>query len=248
MRNQSLFFVHSSHKTKTWWMFLSVLVFVFIPFLIVLLLCGEFNLLGNDWLIAKNASVWHGIVRESRIDELANKYHIYFSNNGVDALVNELYKWVDKSATINTYRIFFNPIILVPLFGLLVWSICYPIIFNATKISGLDVLPFSLGIGSFMTILTASGLIDHWGQNLAIIYWITRIAISLISTIIIYLITNALVNKFISARPYATDVYFGYRTIDNQNAQAKKELKDNIDSYKKQQDKDESFIEMKEGN
>ena len=248
MKSQSLFFVESSHKTKTWWMFLSVLLFVFIPFLIVLLLCGEFNLLGNNWLIAKNASVWHGFVTSDKIDYLAQKYHIFFSDGGIDALKSELLKWVDKTnqATINAYKTFFNPIILAPLCSLLFVSLVYPMIFNATKISGLDILPFSIGIGSFMFILTMTGLIDQWGQSLLSVYWLVRIVIALIGTITIYLLTNYFVNKFIANRPYATDVYFGYRSVDKQNADVKQQLKENIDSYKKQ-DSDESFVEVEEG-
>ena len=248
MKGQSIFLVKSTHKTKTWWMFLSVLVLVFVPFLIVWLLSGEFNLLGNDWLIAKGTSVWHGTVTNDNVDYLANKYHIYFSSEGVDALRQELLdKWIDKSASIDAYKDFFNPVILAPLFGLLAWSFVYPIIFNATKVSGLDVLPFSFGIGTFMIVLIISGLMNQWGQDLMAVYWFVRIIIAAASTFVIFMLTNLCVNKYLASRPYAMDIYFGYKKLDEQNAMAKQQLKQNIDEFKKQRDSEESYVEIKEG-
>ncbi len=247
MKGQSIFLVNATHKTKTWWMFLSVLVLVFVPFLIVWLLCGEFNLLNSDWLIAKNASVWHGIVEGEKIDELANRYYIYFSAGGVDALRAELLNWVGQNASINAYRTFFNPILLAPLLGLFAWAIIYPIIFNAIKVSGLDVLPFSVGVGSFMFSLIISGLIDQWGQDLLAVYWLTRIVIAIAITFFFFLLTNLIVNKFLSGRPYATDIYFGYKKIDQANAVAKQQLKENIESYKKQGNNDQTYVEVEEG-
>lgn len=249
MKGQSIFFVHASHKTKSWWMFLSVLVLVFVPFLIVWLLSGEFNILGNDWLIAKGASVWHGQVNAERINELAEQYHMYFSDGGPTALANELNKWIGQNASIDAFRAFFNPIILAPLFGLLVWSFAYPIIFNATKVSGIDVLPFSFGFGSFMIIFILSGLIPQtsFHGNMITLYWITRIAIAGISTIIIFILANYFTNKYIANRPYAADIYFGYKTQEQENAFAKEQLKENLDVFKKHKDQDESFVEVKEG-
>lgn len=247
MKGQSIFLVKSTHKTKTWWMFLSVLVLVFIPFLIVWLLSGEFNLLDNDWLIAKGTSVWHGTVTNDNIDYLANKYYIYFSSNGVEALKTELLNWVGKSASIDTYKAFFEPIILVPLLGLLVWSFAWPIIFNATKVSGLDVLPFSFGIGTFMIVLIITGLMNQWGQDLMAVYWLVRIVIAVACTLVIFFLSNYCVNKFLASRPYAMDIYFGYKKIDEANAYAKQQLKQNIDEFKKQKDSEESYVEIKDG-
>ncbi|MCQ2956724.1 MAG: hypothetical protein MJ233_02535 [Mycoplasmoidaceae bacterium] len=60
------------------------------------------------------------------------------------------------------------------------------------------------------------------------------------------MLTNLIVNKYLASRPYAADIYFGYKTIDRANAGAKQQLKENIDAYKKQSD-DESFVEVEEG-
>ncbi|MBQ0045635.1 MAG: hypothetical protein KBS35_01970 [Mycoplasma sp.] len=247
MKSQSIFFVHSTHKTKSWWMFLSVLVLVFVPFLIVWLLCGEFNLLNNDWLIAKNASVWHGYVTQDNINHLFERYGKYVQDQNV--LLSELQEYLanGKQGSINAYTTFFNPILLAPLFGLLAWSVGYPILFNATKVSGLDVLPFSIGIGIFMLVTIISGLIPQWGQNLLAVYWLVRIVIAALLTFFTFIIANYFTNKYIANRPYATDIFFGYKTIEKENALAKEQLKENLDTFKKHNDQDESYVEIKEG-
>lgn len=248
MKNQSIFLVNSTHKTKTWWMFLSVLVLVFIPFLLVWLLCGEFNLLNNDWLIAKNASVWHGtITAETDIAGLVEKL-IKFWNPTLGDMADKLRSAIGGNPiSIDSYKTFFDPVILAPLFGLLAWAITYPMLFNATKVSGLDVLPFSSAVGFFMFILIITGLIDQWGQSLLPVYWLLRIFITAVSTFIIFIIANFFTNKYLASRPYAADIYFGYKTIDKANALAKQQLKENVDTFKKQKDQDDSFVEVEEG-
>lgn len=224
-------------------MFLSVLVLVFIPFLIVWLLSGEFNLLNNDWLIARNASVWHGVIQADQVEHLAERYAKFY----IGDLSSALNANIGKSMSIDSAFTFFNPVILAPLFCLLAWSIGYPILFNATKVSGLDVLPFSTAVGSFMFILIISGLMDQWGQNLLAVYWLVRIVIAFVATFAIFLLVNFFTNKFLASRPYAGDIYFGYKAIDHQNALAKQQLKENLDTFKKQKDQDESFVEVEEG-
>ncbi|XQP55096.1 MAG: hypothetical protein ACOQNV_03105 [Mycoplasmoidaceae bacterium] len=243
MKSQSIFFVHSSHKTKTWWMFLSVLVLVFVPFLIVWLLSGEFNLLNNDWLIAKNTSVWHGVIQANQIQHLVERYSKYTTWD----LQSFLSSHVGESWSIDSSFTFFNPLILAPLLCLLAWSFAYPIIFNATKVSGIDVLPFSFGIGSFMIILILTGLMDQWGQNLLPVYWIVRTLIALVGMATVFILSNYFVNQYIANSNYAADFYFGYKTIDKENALAKEELKENLGIFKKQKDEDESYVEVKEG-
>lgn len=244
MKKQSIFFVQSTHKTKTWWMFLSVLILVFVPFLIVWLLCGEFNLIHHDWMIAKNASVWHGYVTDKNINDLINTYSKF--HDGLEADLNQFLN-SGKMGSIDSDTTFFNPVVLAPLLGLLVWSIVWPMIFNATKVSGLDVLPFSTAVGFFMFCLIISGLIPQWGQKLLAVYWLLRIFITAVVTFIIFLVSNYLTNKFLAARPYAADIYFGYKVVDKANATAKQQLKDNLDTYKKQKDQDESYVEVEEG-
>lgn len=250
MKAQSIFFVHASHKTKSWWTFLSVFIFVFVPFLIVWLLCGEFNLLGNDWFIVKGASVWHGTIptTDSELSELASTYQKYVEG-GYDKLLSILKQWSEPTGSIDSSFTFFNPVILAPLLGLFVWSIVYPIIFNATKISGLDVLPFSFGFGSFMLITIITGLIHqtNFHGNMITFYWILRIVIGFLAAVIMFILANYFVNKYIANRPYATDIFFGYKTQDRENALAKEQLKENLDVFKKHKDQDESFIEIKGG-
>lgn len=229
-------------------MFLSVLILVFVPFLIVWLLNGEFNLLNSDWLIAKNASVWHGVVTTDNIDSLVERYVKFWQGQDPIDMLAKLRDVINgKPISIDAAQALFNPIILAPLLCLLAWSFLYPIIFNATKLSGLDVLPFSFGIGSFMTILILTGLIDQWGQNLMAVYWIVRIIIALIGMVTVFIMSNYFINQYIANSSYATDFYFGYKTIDKENALAKEQLKENLDVFKKQKDQDESFVEVKEG-
>lgn len=248
MKGQSIFLVNSTHKTKTWWMFLSVLVLVFIPFLIVWLLCGEFNLLNCDWLIAKNASVWHGtITAETDIANLVEKL-IKFWNPTLGDMASKLRDAIGGNPiSIDSYRAFFDPVILAPLFGLLAWAITYPMLFNVTKVSGLDVLPFSVSVGAFMFILIITGLMDQWGQSMMAVYWLVRIFITAICTFIVFIVANFFTNKYLANRPYAADIYFGYKTIDKANALAKQQLKENVDTFKKQKDQDDSFVEVEEG-
>lgn len=245
MKTQSIFLVNSTHKTKSWWTFLSVLVLVFVPFLIVWLLCGEFNLLGNDWMIAKNTSMWHGYVTDNNYDYLVAHYSKYRNGDLIQWL--QQYLNVDKQGSIDSAFTFFSPIVLAPLFGILVWSIIYPIIFNATKISGLDVLPFSFGIGTFMITLIVSGLIDQWGQNLMSVYWLVRLVIAGFTMLGFFLLCNFFVNKYLAGRDYAVDIFFGYKQLDKENAMQKQQLKENVDIFKKQKDQEESFVEVKEG-
>ncbi|MCQ2956723.1 MAG: hypothetical protein MJ233_02530 [Mycoplasmoidaceae bacterium] len=60
------------------------------------------------------------MVEADKINELANRYHIYFSPDGVNALIIELNNWVGQNASINAYKTFFNPVLLAPLLGLFV--------------------------------------------------------------------------------------------------------------------------------
>ncbi len=249
MKGQSIFFVHASHKTKSWWTFLSVLVLVFVPFLIVWLLCGEFNLLGNDWFIVKGASVWHGTLSADRINELAREY-AKFHFGGQEGLLKELQSWpVGSSVSIDSFKTFFNGLIMIPLIALFIWSIAYPIILNATKVSGIDVIPFSVGFASFMLITIITGLIPqtNFHGNMVTVYWILRIVIGFFAAVGMFILANYFTNKYIASRPYAADIYFGYKTQDKENALAKEQLKENLDVFKKHKDQDESFIEIKEG-
>ena len=237
MAKNSIFLINSTHKTKSWWTFVSVLVLVIIPFLIVLLLVGDVNLLEKNWIIAKNASVWHGTISNDIIPDLVRKYQ-QFTN--VD-LASVLPGMVGESKSIDAYKMFFNPIVLAPLLGLLVWSIVYPMIFNATKVSSLDVLPFSTAAGIFMFSLIISGLIPQWGQQAIAWYWVVRVVIGFVAAIIFFIIANVLTNKFLLTRDYGFDMFFGYKTQESQNKVVREELKENIKIFK---DSDKDYVDI----
>lgn len=247
MKRNSIFLVNSTHKTKPWWTTLSVLIFVFVPFLLVWILTCEFNLLDTNWLIARNASVWHGAVTNENINILADKYAI-FRQGGRSELFTLLsgYLGSDTQWSIVSYKTFFNPIVLAPLFGLLIWSIVYPMIFNATKVSGLDVIPFSSAIGILMISVILSGLIPHWDNNMIVLYWIIRLFIGFILMAIAFIIANSIVNKYLASRPYATDVYFGYKVNDEATKLTRKQLQENIDIFKHNKEKDKTYVEIEE--
>lgn len=237
MAKNSIFFINSSRKTKNWWIFLSVFLLVFVPYLIVLLLAGDINLLEKNWIVAQNASVWHGTLRPEIIDDLVNRYSIFW-NPALGDMRTVLVANIDKSISIDSYKLFFNPVVLAPLLGLLAWSLIYPMIFNATKVSGLDVLPFSLAIAGLMLTLILSGLIPQWGQQGIAWYWLVRMIISFIAAITFFMISNFFVNQFLATRDYSFDMYFGYKVQEKQNLVAREELKDNIKTFKDNQDKD----------
>jgi len=246
MALSSKLLINSTHKTKTWWTFVSVLVLVFIPFLVLWLLCGEINLLENNWLIARNASVWHGMVTVDKIPELVAKYGQFRPN--LDTMLQDwLIQHPNQQASIDCAFTVFNPIMLAPLLGLLAWSVAYPIIFNGFKLSGLDVLPFSTGVGFICFITIISGLIPQWGQNLLSIYWIVRILISFVGGIIVFFISNRIINKWLSTRDYGFDLVFGFKEIDRQTANTKQQLKENVKIFKDNKEQDKSYVEVEEG-
>ncbi len=244
MKRNSLLLVNSGHKTKPWWVFLSVLLLVIIPFIIVWALVGEFNALDYHWLIARGQSVWHGNCNGNLeyAASIAAKYQIFYNGELYEYLKDHL----NDNISITSYWTFFDPLILAPLFGLLGSSLIYPIIFNATKVSGLDVLPFSFGSGIFMTVLILSGLIPVWSQSgeMLVLYFLVRIAIAFLLTFIFFMITNIFVNKWLSTRSYSADIYFGYKSIDKANAPAKSILKKNVDIFKKQKDEEKSYVDL----
>jgi len=246
MKRNSKLLVNSTHKTKTWWIFVSVLVFVFITFLIVLLLCGEVNLLDLNWIIAKNKSVWHGYVTNENIDALVNKYWIFY-DGGKDALRAALEgaRASGNAISINSYKMFFNAWVLLPLFGLLVWSFVYPIIFNATKVSGLDVLPFSFTLGMIMFTIIITGLIPVWGH--ITLCWIVRIVIASVIGLVTFFVTNHFVNKFLATRSYSYDLVLGYKSQEKETAGPKAELKTHLDEFKNEKGKDITYVDVPEG-
>jgi len=219
---------------------------VFITFLIVLLLCGEVNLLDLNWIIAKNKSVWHGLITDSNIDVISHKYGIFYEG-GETELHNMLLKYLNtgNGVSINSYKMFFNPIVLAPLFGLLVWSFVYPIIFNATKVSGLDVLPFSFTLGMIMFTIIVTGLIPVWGH--VTLCWIVRIVIASVIGLLTFFVTNYFVNKFLATRSYSYDLVLGYKTQEKETAGTKAELKTHLDEFKNEKGKDITYVDLPEG-
>lgn len=242
MLKNNILKVDNTCKTKTWWIFLFVLLFIVIPFTIVWLLVGEFNVLKKNWLIAMNASVWHGIVQQDNIDFLANKYQIFYQG-GQETLKNQLINCIGKNISIDSAYCFFNNLLLLILGGLILLVIFLPILFNKLKINGIDVLPFSCLFGFLMTSIILTGLIPYWSRNMISLYWVVRILIALSIAIIIFLITNTITNKWIANSNYAMSFLFGYKKQYELNKITKQQLQKTISFYKKQND-DKSYIDI----
>lgn len=241
MKRKSSLLVNSTHKTKPWWVFVSVLVLVLIPFIIVWVLCGEFNVLDHNWLIAKGQVVWHGTVTTENIELLVNKYSIFYSGTQAD-LLKELGRYLNKQASITSAKTFFEWPIAVITAGLFIWSVCYPMIFNATKVSGLDIMPFSSSLGMFCFSFILSGVIPVWQPF--VIYIIVRIIIGFALGIGIYFLCNFAVNKYLAKKDYGYDLILGYKAIDAANAPAKKELKKSVEDYKTQMEGEPTYVDL----
>ncbi|MCQ2747884.1 MAG: hypothetical protein MJ223_01205 [Mycoplasmoidaceae bacterium] len=64
--------------------------------------------------------------------------------------------------------------------------------------------------------------------------------------VIAFLIVNYFTNKYMASKPYAVDVFFGYKKIDSINAPAKQLLKENLDTFNKQKEQEQDFVEVEE--
>lgn len=235
------FLVNNIKKTKTWWIFFVSFFFVLVPLLILWILYGEFNLLKNYWLVAKNSNVWHGIVSQNKIEQIANQYGKFYKG-GVNALKIELENWIGKNVIIKSNSTFFKPIILAPIFGLIIWSFCLPFIFYLLKISWLDLLPFSTATSNLICFLILSGLIPHFSSNWIFAYWIIRLIICFIITSFLFILITNLTNKYLLKKDYAIDILFSYKKQNETKNITKKNLKNSLEIFKN--NKDESFVEI----
>ena len=95
-----------------------------------------------------------------------------------------------------------------------------------------------------MFILIITGLMNHWGSNLEPVYWLVRLFITFVATILFFLLANYIVNKYLASRPYAMDLVFGFRKLDKQNELIKQELKENVGAYKKNKEDDPSYVDV----
>ena len=221
--------IDNGPKTKTWWIFLFVFLIVIIPFTMVWLLIGEFNILGMNLLIAKNTCVWHGIIKQDNIDFLAKKYQLFYQG-GYETLKAQAF-------------FFFFYYILLILVALILIAIFIPILFSKLKINGIDVFPFSCSFGFLMTGIILTGLMTNWQKNMMSLYWIIRILISLCIGIIFFLITNSIINKWLINSKHAISFLFGYKKQYELDKSVKQQLQNNIDIYQ-EPNKDKSYIDI----
>lgn len=217
-----------SIKTSPARLTLFIILFSFIPMFLIWLLVGEFNLINQYWLLPSGANLWHGTFVEQDISNLVNKFGRY----SID-LESNLKQWLNGDTplapiVIKTTQVIFDPTILAYLFSALVFSLIYPYIFKLLKFSNIDLYPFSITTSLCMFLLIITGMIPIWANNIVPLWWLIRIAIVAIGSILFFMIINNIINLVIIRSPNAEKYA---QTLINQNKvveQAKKELKESL--------------------
>lgn len=204
-----------THITKPWITTIFVLVLL-IAMIIVWILVGEFNTLHLQWLIAHNGTLWSGKV-DGKQEWLQNTFGKWINN---DQQIPSSGYWT----LTNPKSLIFNPLILIPLLSCLLLSIVVPLFFKIFHIMNIDVLSYSITSTFSLFILIITGLIPHW-NNGDIWLWIIRIIILLICVASIFLITNRVVNKFLSNSAYANAIVNEFNQIESEKKPYRASLK-----------------------
>lgn len=200
MENRGSFLIDKSSKfkTKPLWIFLSILIFIVIPFVNIWLLLGEFNLLNQNNVVAINQTLWQGKVTSENIQSLLvyEPFVRVEETKTFEMMINE---WLNKNMQIIANFANFNWIVLVPILILIVISLIYPFIFRLFHLFAYDILPFSISFSCGFSILFISGMWPHFPQqDMFLVYWLLRIIVFLASIVIVFFIINFIVNKILS--------------------------------------------------
>lgn len=190
-KNQKLPIFNNFYRTKEWWIFLSTFFFIFFPLIFIWLFYGEFNFSNLNWLIAKNQRLWHGNIDIKNIDEISKKFGEFY-NGGSSALKIELLNKIGKNQQILSNLMKFNSLIFIPCVSILIWSIIYPIVLYFSKISNLDIIPFSFTIAITGNAIIFSNLIPHYNYFLVL-----RVIIIFTLLLLSFILSNYIINKII---------------------------------------------------
>ncbi len=226
-----------STRTKPWVTTLSIGVIVLLYFLIVWLLVGEIDLLNKDYIVPVNGTLWSGKVTQDNVQWLWDKYHSIKSWGFVDF---ETFKeeCIGNKYKIVAYDQWFNPVILAYIFGGIILSIVYPLLFKAFKWGNIDMISLSLTTSVVCSVFFISALIPYWGE--ANEFWreALRLAIACVSGLILFFISNFIINKFFittkNAQVLANELKLEKKASDFYN----KDLSNLIDNYHKENDKE----------
>lgn len=220
-------------KTKPWIITVSVALIVLLYFVIIWLLVGEIDLMGNHYLIPIHQTVWSGELTNDNWLSLWNKYQWC-----LDCSQEEFKDFIGKTIVISTSHTYWNNMLLIYIFIGVAMSIVYPFFFRWFKIGNYDILPFSITTSLTCSIFILSALIPYWGSNNEFWREILRVGIFLVSAFIIFVFTNWLVNKFYitneTAHPLAYKLKEDKKSADYYND----DLKEMVKEYKKDHDKD----------
>lgn len=224
MENYGSFLIDkpSKFKTKPLWVFLSISIFLVIPFIIIWLLFGEFNLLNQNNVVAINQTLWQGKVTEENINSLL-AYEHFVKIEEVKSFETMLNEWLDKNMQITASFAHFNWMMLIPIFLIIAIGFIYPFILRLFRLFAYDILPFSITFSLGFGVLFISGLWPHFSQpNMFLVYWLLRIIVFLVFMAIVFFISNFVVNKILSYGANSVTIALNYLNQTKTNNQPKK--------------------------
>lgn len=212
MKNNGSFLIDKAtkFKTKPLWVFLSILVLIVIPFIIIWLLLGEFNLLNQNNVVAINQTLWQGKVTNENIQSLLI-YEPFVKIAETKTFKMMLNEWLNKNMQIIANYAHFNQMMLIPLFALITIGFVYPFILKLFHLFAYDILPFSITFSLGFGVLFVSGLWPHFLQSeMSLVYWLLRIIVFLVSMTIVFLISNFIINKILSYSTNSVAIALNY--------------------------------------
>lgn len=245
--------------------FLMVAFLVVAPMIVIWILCGQPNVMGLNWIVPIEGRYYLTATVGNQINNYAtqvlqcnpiptewfNEFKVFhplltvadgveggLSNQQVEAILHFIPNW-------GTHYIF-NPLILAPIFGVLVFNIILNIILSlTTKAIYLDIFPSFLAawMGTFMLILCGLMPTSHGGNNPHQNYWniavyILGIAIIWIGSLILF---NLLFNKIIIESRFA-DIYYEKLIRETKETETLKEKYRNEHSKYRKDEKD--YVEL----
>lgn len=203
---------------RHWLILLTVFIFVIIPFLLLFLLIGEIDLLNLDWFCGQGEIIWSGVVTNSNIDYLIDKYH-------PDA---NLYDYIGKDINLFSDNIIFNLNFLYWSIGCVVLAIVYPLIFKWLGWLEINSMSFSISCMFAMITLIYTGLIPSFGSDLATLRWIIRFLLVIFAAFIGFFITNYFVNILLSKETSDPLLISQWKKENEELTKIKKEIKKDL--------------------
>lgn len=217
-----------THITRPWIITIFVVILL-IAMIVIWALLGEFNVLHQQWLIAKNGVLWKGKITDNNKDWLFKIFGRYMNDP------NDINNNVGSYKKIISNQLIIKPLIFIPLVSCVALAIAIPFLFKPFHIMNIDVLPYSVTICFSFFVLIVSGLIPHW-KNSDILLWVIRLLVLLSCMFICFILVNKLTNKFLIKTNYANAVVNEFNKIEQEKKPYRNSLK-NLEEQVKQKDK-----------